>query len=137
VRLVAVTVLALIGNAIGLIVAAAILDDMTLDGAAFLLDLVIFTVTYVVVQPLTVKIALQHSSRLAGGSALVATLVALIVSDVLSDGLSISGFTTWLLATLIVWIVAVLAAILLPMVMFKKALGRTAATPARPGRTWP
>jgi putative membrane protein len=137
VRLVAATVLALIGNAIGLIVAAAILDDMTLNGAAFVLDLVIFTVTYVLVQPLTVKIALRHSSTLAGGSALVATLVALIVSDALSDGLSISGATTWLLATLIVWIVAVLAAMLLPMVMFKKALGRAAATPARPGRTWP
>jgi putative membrane protein len=137
VRLVATTVLALIGNAIGIIVAAAVLDDMTLNGAAFFLDLVIFTLTYVLVQPLMVKIALRHSSTLAGGSALMATLIALIVSDVLSDGLSISGATTWLLATLIVWIVAVLAAILLPMVMFKKALGRAAVTPARAGRTWP
>jgi putative membrane protein len=136
VRLVAVTVLALIGNAIGIIVAAALLDDMTLNGAAFVIDLVIFTLTFVVVQPLMVKIALRHSSMLAGGSALMATLIALIMSDVLSDGLSISGATTWLLATLIVWIVAVLASMLLPMVMFKKALGRAKITPARPGRTW-
>jgi hypothetical protein len=137
VRLVAATVLALIGNAIGIIVAAAVLDDMTLNGAAFVIDLVIFTLTYVLVQPLMVKIALRHSSTLAGGSALLATLIALILSDVLSDGLSISGATTWLLATLIVWIVAVLAGVLLPMVMFKKALGRAAGTPARTGRTWP
>ena len=135
-RLVAVTVLALIGNAIGIIVAAALLDDMTLNGAAFVIDLVIFTLTFVVVQPLMVKIAVRHSSTLAGGSALMATLIALIVSDVLSDGLSISGATTWLLATLIVWIVAVLASMLLPMVMFKKALGRAKIMPARPGRTW-
>jgi putative membrane protein len=136
VRLVAITVLALIGNAIGLIVAAAILDDMTLNGAAFLLDVVVFTLAFVIVQPLAVKTALRHSSTLAGGSALLATLIALIVSDVLSDGLSISGVTTWLLATLIIWIVSVLAGVLLPAVMFKKALGRARAEPARPGTTW-
>lgn len=132
-RLVAITVLALIGDAIGLIVAAAILDDMTLNGAAFLVDVVIFTVTFVVVQPLAVKTAFRHSARLAGGSALVATLVALIVSDLLSDGLSISGATTWLLATLIVWIASLLAGVLLPMVMFKKTLGRAAGRPGRIG----
>jgi hypothetical protein len=133
-RLVAVTVIALIGNAIGIIVAAAILDDMTLNGAAFVVDVVIFTLTFVIVQPLAIKTAVRHSSTLAGGSALVATLIALIVSDLLSDGLSISGATTWLLATLIVWIAAVIAGVLLPMVMFKKALGR--ATGARTGKTW-
>ena len=135
-RLVATTVLALIGNAIGIVVAAATLDGMTLDGAAFVIDVVIFTLAYVIIQPLTVKTALRHSSTLAGGSALLATLIALIVSDLLSDGLSISGATTWLLATLIVWIVAVLAAVLLPMVMFKKALGRRAGAPAARGTTW-
>jgi hypothetical protein len=135
VRLVAITVLALIGNAIGIIVAAAVLDDMTLNGAAFVIDIVMFTLAFVVLQPLAVKMALRHST-LAGGSALLATLVALIVSDLLSDGLSISGVTTWVLATLIVWIVSVLAGVLLPMVMFKKALGRASGTPVRPDRTW-
>ncbi len=136
-RLVALTVLALIGNAIGIIVAAAILDDMTLNGAAFIVDVAIFTVTFVIVQPLTVKTALRHSSTLAGGSALLATLIALIVSDLLSDGLSISGATTWLLATLIVWVAALLAGVLLPMIMFKKALGRAPGARARSGTTWP
>ncbi len=135
-RLVAVTVLALIGNAIGLIVAAAILDDMTLDGKALIVDVVIFTLTFAIVQPLAVKTALRHSATLAGGSALIATLIALIVSDLLSDGLSISGATTWLLATLIVWIVSLLAGVLLPLVMFKKALGRTTGRAARTGTTW-
>ena len=96
----------------------------------------IFTLAFVIVQPLAVKMALRHSATLAGGSALLATLIALIVSDLLSDGLSISGATTWLLATLIVWIVSVLAGVLLPMVMFKKALGRGDghSRPSRAGR---
>jgi putative membrane protein len=123
-RLVAVTVLALIGNAIGIIAAAAILDDVTLTGAAFVIDVAVFTLTFVIIQPLIIKTTLQHSSTLAGGSALVATLIGLIVSDLVSDGLSISGATTWVLATLIVWIAAVLAGVLLPMIMFKKTLGR-------------
>jgi putative membrane protein len=123
-RLVAVTVLALIGNAIGIIAAAAILDDVTLTGAAFVVDVAVFTLTFVIIQPLIIKTTLQHSSTLAGGSALVATLIGLIVSDLVSDGLSISGATTWVLATLIVWIAAVLAGVLLPMIMFKKTLGR-------------
>ncbi len=136
VRLLARTVLALIGDAVGMIVAAAILDDMTLNGSAFVVAVAIFTLAYVVVQPLTVKLALRHSTTLAGGSALLATLIALIVTDLLSDGLSITGAVTWLLATLIVWIASLLAGVLLPMVMFKKALGRSTGGPARAGTTW-
>jgi hypothetical protein len=135
-RLIATTVLALIGNAIGLIVAAAVLEDMTLSGAAFVVEVVIFTLTYVIVQPLAVKMTLRQSSTLAGGSALLATLVALIVADVLSDGMSITGVATWLLATLIVWLVSVIAGALLPLVLFKKALGRATAKPVSGGRTW-
>jgi putative membrane protein len=136
VRLVAVVVLALLGNAIGIIVAAAILDDMTLNGPAFVLDVMIFTLTFVIVQPLAIKTALLHSATMAGGSAFFATLIALIVADVLSDGLSISGATTWLFATVIIWISAVLAGVLLPMVLFKKALARRAGAPARGRPNW-
>jgi putative membrane protein len=135
-RLIATTVLALIGNAIGLIVAAAVLEDMTLSGAAFVVEVVIFTLTYVIVQPLAVKTTLRRSSTLAGGSALLATLAALIVADVLSDGMSITGVATWLLATLIVWLVSVVAGALLPLVLFKKALGRATAKPVSGARTW-
>ena len=134
-RMVATTVVALIGNALGLIAAAAVLDDMTLSGAAFVVEVVIFTVAYVIVQPLAVKTTLRHSSTLAGGSALLATLAALIVTDVLSDGLSITGVVTWLLATVIVWGVSVLAGALLPLVIFRKTLGRAAARPVAGGRT--
>ena len=89
--------LALIGNAIGLIVAAVVLEDMTLSGAAFVVEVIIFTAAFVILQPLAVKLAWQHSSTLAGGSALFATLAALIVTDFLADGMSITGVVTWLL----------------------------------------
>jgi uncharacterized membrane protein YvlD (DUF360 family) len=57
-----------------------------------------------------------------GGVALIATLVALIVTDLVSDGLSISGIGTWIAATVIVWIAALLAAFVLPFLGLKKYL---------------
>jgi putative membrane protein len=127
VRLLASVALTLIGNAIGLVVAALLLDDMSLSGVAFVVDVVVFTVAFVILRPLTIKLTMKHSSTLAGGSALVATLAALIVADVISDGLTITGVTTWILATLIIWIAALVAGVLLPLVLFKKALARRSA----------
>ena len=57
-----------------------------------------------------------------GAVALIATLVSLIVTDLLTDGLSISGVTTWILAALIVWLAALVAALLLPFLGLKKYL---------------
>ena len=57
-----------------------------------------------------------------GAVALIATLVSLIVTDLLTDGLSIRGVTTWILAALIVWLAALVAALLLPFLGLKKYL---------------
>jgi len=53
---------------------------------------------------------------------LATTLVGLIITAWISDGLSISGLDTWLLATLIVWLAALLAGVILPMLLVKKAV---------------
>jgi hypothetical protein len=52
--------------------------------------------------------------------ALIATFVGLVVTDVVSDGLSISGAWTWVLATIIVWLGALLAGLLLPVIFVKR-----------------
>ena len=109
----------LVANAIGLLVAAAILDDMTIDGAAFLIAIVIFTAVEVIFQPLIQKMALKNAPALLGGTALVATLLGLIVTSWISSGLQITGLTTWVLATLIVWLAALLAGLLLPVILVK------------------
>jgi len=112
----------LLANTIGLVVAAAVLEDMSITGTAFVIAVGIFTVVEVVLQPLVTKIALQHASALMGGTALVTTFVGLVITEQLNEGLEISGATTWVLATLIVWLAALLAGILLPAVLFKKTL---------------
>lgn len=111
----------LLASAVGLIVAAWVLDDMELNGTAFVIAVVIFTLATVILQPLVTKMAMKYSSALLGGTALVTTLLGLIITDLVSDGLSIAGVSTWLLATLIVWLAAMLAGLLLPVILVKKA----------------
>ena len=41
------------------------------------------------------------------------TFLALLITDLLSDGLSIEGASTWLLATVIVWLGTLLAGVIL------------------------
>ena len=52
IRLLIRVAVALLGAAIGFVVAAAVLDGMSLDGAAFLLAIVIFVVLTNVLEPL-------------------------------------------------------------------------------------
>jgi hypothetical protein len=51
IRLIVRTIVALAANAVGLIVAAAVLDDMELDVGGFVLALVIFTIAFALLQP--------------------------------------------------------------------------------------
>jgi putative membrane protein len=71
----------MVANAIGLIVAAAVLEDMSIDGPAFITEVVVFTAVEVVIQPLVTQIAIRNVGALVGSSALIATLIALIVTS--------------------------------------------------------
>ncbi|MBB3044076.1 phage holin family protein [Nocardioides sp. LMS-CY] len=111
----------LLSNALGLLVANWVLDDVEVSGTAFVIAVVIFTVVYAVAQPFLTQMALSKAPALRGGVALVATLVGLIITAAVSDGLSISGGAlTWIEATVIVWIVSLIGVLILPFVIIKK-----------------
>ncbi|MEZ5094030.1 hypothetical protein [Nocardioides sp.] len=115
--------LIVLSNALGLIVAALVLGDrMELSASAFIVAVVVFTVVYAIAQPFLTQMAMTKVPALRGGVALIATLVALLITAAVSDGLSITGVTTWILATLIVWVVSLIGALLLPLVLVKKAV---------------
>jgi len=57
----------------------------------------------------------------------VTTFVGLLVTTLISDGLQINGATTWLLATLVVWLAALLADLILPVLLVKKAVNTSRA----------
>jgi len=120
VRLAASAVVSLIASAIALLVASLLLEDVALDGAAFAFAVLIFAASTILLEPLLRQVALRNAPALTGGTALVSTLLSLIVTDLLSDGLSISGTITWLFATVIVWLVALAARLVLPYLIFRR-----------------
>ncbi len=119
IRMLVRTLVSLVGNAVGLIVAAAVLDDMTLDVTGFLVAVVVFTIAMALMQPFLIA-RLRLFPAALGGVALLATFVALVITVAISDGIGISGAVTWIAATFIVWLASLLAVFILPFLGLRK-----------------
>ena len=127
IRLLVRTAIAVGANAIGLLVAAAVLDGFEINAVSFFAAVGIFTIVMALLQPfLAVQLRLLGPAAL-GGVALVATLASLIITDLLSDGFSVSGVGTWIAAAAVVWLAALVATIVLPYLGLKKFLQERAA----------
>jgi hypothetical protein len=124
IRLVVRTVIALAGNAVGLIVASLVFEDFNIDATGFIVALVIFTVAVAVLTPFIASVLRRNTSSTSalGGVALISTFVALLLTEVFSDGLDISGIGTWIGATVVVWLGSLLAVFILPYLGLKKYL---------------
>ena len=48
--------------------------------------------------------------------------MALLIASVVTNGLVIDGWQTWILATLVVWLVTALATVILPLLFLRKAV---------------
>lgn len=118
------TLFTLIGNAIGLVVAGILLPGFEVLPLGFVVSVLFFTVIEVLFQPFVMKMAIKYLPALRGGIALVTTFVGLLLTSMFTDGLTISGLSTWVMAPLIVWLSAVLAGIVLPLLLFKETLER-------------
>ncbi len=119
IRLLISAAIRLLGNEVGLFVADMVLTDMTMEGVAFIIAVAIFTLVEVITDPLMTKIAVEKAPALRGGVALITTFVGLLITTLVSSGLQISGFTTWLAATVIVWLAALIAGLILPLIFVK------------------
>lgn len=122
VRLIALTVLELAANAIGLLIAAWLLPGFSISLLGFLIVVAVFTATKFLLGPLLLKLSTRYARELNGGIALITTFVGLWVTTLLTNGLVITGVSTWIMATLIVWLLGVVATLVLPMFVFKKTL---------------
>src|SRR6478735_2172746 len=105
--------LSLLGNALGLLVANWVLDDMSMTWEAWLIAVLIFTGAMIILQPLILKMSLRYGTALGGSSALISTFFALLITTLITNDLNIDGATTWLLATVIVWLVSMVVGLLL------------------------
>jgi putative membrane protein len=97
-------VLAVIANAIALLIAAALLDGVEIEESSFIVAVAIFSLASLVVRPAAAWIVIRRVRPLIGVVALVTTFAVLVITDLLSDGVSIEGTLDWILATVIVWL---------------------------------
>jgi len=96
--------LAVVTNAIALLIAAALLDGVHINASGFLVAVAIFSIASFLITPIVTWIVVRRVRALLGVVALVSTFVVLLITDLLSDGFTIDGVTDWILAVLIVWV---------------------------------
>lgn len=125
-------VLAVVANAIALLIAAALLDGVEIDATSFVFAVAIFSLGSLVVRPVVGWIVLRRLRPLLGVVALVTTFAVLVVTDLLADGLTIEGTLDWILATVIVWL-ATLVYDIFSLRLQRLALGRIRPGAAGPG----
>lgn len=130
VRLLIRTAIFLISAALGLLVAAWLLPTVTLSIGGFLITIVVFTVAQNVLSPFIMKMTARNAPAFLGGVGLLSTFVALLIATLFTGGLAITGWQTWILATLVVWLVTALGAFFLPMFMLKGAVKKSRGSAA-------
>ncbi len=110
----------LISAALGLLVASLILDDFHVHAGGFLLAVLVFAAAQMILSPFIVKFVRRNAEAFIGGVGLVSTFVALLLATLLgSDGIQIDGVTTWIAATVVVWLVTALATLFVPYLLVK------------------
>jgi hypothetical protein len=120
IRLLLTVAATIIANAVGLLIAAALLEGFSISAAAFIVVLLVFTGVMVLTGPLMTKIAVTSVPQLRGSVALVTVFVGLKVTEWLMQGFDMGGLSNWLAATLLVWLGSLIAEILLPIYVFKQ-----------------
>jgi len=95
----------LVGIAVGLVLSVGLLKDFSGSTKAIVEATVVFWIVHLIVNFLALRVLIrQPSVALAGLLALASTIVALIIVNIIVSGISIKGASTYVLATLIIWI---------------------------------
>lgn len=110
-----------LANAIGLLLAVLLLPGFRVGIAAFFVAVLLFTGIELVLKPVILKLSRKKIPALEGGIALVTTFFGLFLTSALLSDMEMGGISNWLAATLLVWLGALLAGIILPRFMFNKA----------------
>ncbi|GAA4624620.1 hypothetical protein GCM10023113_14370 [Cellulomonas oligotrophica] len=131
VRLLLRAVVFLASAALGLLAASALLDGFEVHPSGFVVAVLVFALAQSVLAPFIAKMANRYAPAFLGGIGLLSAFVALLLASTLTDGLTIEGVSTWVLASLVVWLVTALATFFLPfLVLREKRRGDGGARPA-------
>ena len=109
--------------ALGLLIAWWLLPGFHIDWTGFLVAMLVFALAQSLLSPLITKLASRHAPEVLGGVGLVSTFLALLLATVIANGLRLDGLLTWVLATLIVWLVTAVGTWLLSLAFLKRRVG--------------
>lgn len=93
-------------NAIALILASLVFDGFNLSVNGFVVALIVFAILNAILPFFILKALLRHAGSIVALSGLFSTFLSLLVTSLLTDGLTIDGATTWIGATLLIWVVS-------------------------------
>ena len=105
--------------ALGLLAAAWLVPGVSVSANGFIVAVVLFALAQAILSPFILKMASRYAAAFLGGIGLVSTLVALILASIFTDGLRIEGLSSWVWATLVVWLVTAVATMLLPLLVLR------------------
>lgn len=94
--------------ALGLLIASSVLDGISVEASGFVVAVLIFAVAQAILAPFVFNVARKYASAVLGGIGLVSTFLALWIATLVGNSLTISGTSTWIATTVIVWLVCAL-----------------------------
>jgi uncharacterized membrane protein YvlD (DUF360 family) len=108
---------------IGIIAADVILPGFSVAGfTSYVVVAAIFGVIQAVLSPLVGGLVKKNASAFQGGVGIISVLITLVITATLSSDLTVDGLTTWILAAIIIWLFAAMAAFILPFFIVKRAV---------------
>ncbi|SDK40613.1 phage holin family protein [Aliiruegeria lutimaris] len=111
----------ILANAVGLFVASVLLgESFSFTAQGFIVATLLLSLAIAIAGPVIESMSEKSLPALKGGVALVTTFVGLWITTILVGGMQITGLSTWLLGTLIVWVATMIAIMVLPMFLLKK-----------------
>jgi hypothetical protein len=111
--------------AIGLLVAAWVVPEVSLSASGFIVAVVVFSLAQAVLSLSIVKLPHGYASLLLGGTGLALTVFALSLATAVTHGFTIRGIASWVATTLVVWLVTTIGAVSLPELLGRHEAGST------------
>lgn len=112
----------LASSALGLLIATLIVPGFSITVRGFVIVVVVFALLQSLLAPAFSQAANRKAPALLGGVGLASTFVALFICNLATGAITLDGITAWILATLAIWIVTMLATLFLPMIFLKNRI---------------
>ena len=94
----------LIGIAAGLIISDATLSNFHISVEGVVVATLVFWIVHIVVSFLALRVLIrQPSIAMAGLLAVASTIISLVIVSFIVSSMKVTGFSTYVLATLIIW----------------------------------